>query len=252
MTALAAPRQLTSLVGLEPIGLAEVTLLADLQTRVDRKYLVGADVVDRLAVAVLGGAEVLTIEGRTAFTYESVYFDTPDLQAYRDAAHQRRRRYKVRTRTYVDSGQCVLEVKTRSGRGETVKERTEHDVDARSALDGAARRFAGMVLGADAPVEDLVPTLTTRYRRTTVVDRVAPMRMTVDADLVCESPAGVVALDGLVVVETKSAGRPTPADRWLWAAGHRPVSISKYCVGLAALDPALPANRWTRTLARVR
>ncbi|HWS57738.1 MAG TPA: VTC domain-containing protein, partial [Actinotalea sp.] len=94
--------------------------------------------------------------------------------------------------------------------------------------------------------------LTTRYRRTTVVDRTVPMRMTVDAKLVCESSAGVVGLDGLVVLETKSAGRPTPADRWLWAAGHRPVSISKYCVGLAALDPGLPANRWTRTLARVR
>lgn len=39
-------------------------------------------------------------------------------------------------------------------------------------------------------------------------------------------------------------------DRLLWRQGIRPARISKYCVGLAALDPTLPANRWNRTLRR--
>jgi hypothetical protein len=46
---------------------------------------------------------VLEIDGARSFAYDSTYFDTPDLDAYLLAATRRRRRFKVRTRTYVDS-----------------------------------------------------------------------------------------------------------------------------------------------------
>ena len=52
-----------------------------------------------------------------------------------------------------------------------------------------------------------------------------------------------------MVVETKSAAA-SPMDRLLWSRGVRPTRISKYATGLAALDPALPHNRWSRTLRR--
>ena len=39
-----------------------------------------------------------------------------------------------------------------------------------------------------------------------------------------------------------------PIDRALRSLGSRPVSLSKYCVGMAVLDPRLPANRWNREL----
>ena len=54
----------------------------------------------------------------------------------------------------------------------------------------------------------------------------------------------------LVVVETKSAGSASAMDRLLWSHGVRPTRISKYATGLAALDPDLPHNRWSRTLRR--
>ncbi|MET0966868.1 MAG: hypothetical protein ABWZ02_10745 [Nakamurella sp.] len=50
------------------------------------------------------------------------------------------------------------------------------------------------------------------------------------------------------ILQTKSPGAATPVDRMLWSQGHRPVSISKYCTGLAAVTPGLPANKWNRTL----
>jgi hypothetical protein len=52
------------------------------------------------------------------------------------------------------------------------------------------------------------------------------------------------------VVETKSANLPSQSDRWLWAHGIRPSRISKFCTGLAALHPELPANKWHRTLQK--
>lgn len=238
-----------SAAALEPIGLAEVEDAAHLQTRVDRKYVVPIEVADRLVAEAVPHGRVLTIDGRTGFGYESVYFDTDDLAAYRGAAGQRRRRFKVRTRTYLDSGHTVLEVKTRSGRGETVKERMPHDTEA-TVLDRSSIAFIEERVGDLVGVRELGPTLTTRYRRTTVVDAGVPMRMTIDTDLRCSDGLDEVGLEGLAIVEVKSEGRPTPADRWLWAAGRRPVAISKYAVGLAALR-GLPANRWRRQLALV-
>ena len=56
---------------------------------------------------------------------------------------------------------------------------------------------------------------------------------------------------GLAVVETKAGATPSAVDRLLWAAGHRPVRLSKFATGLALLHPDLPANRWHRTLRRL-
>ena len=52
----------------------------------------------------------------------------------------------------------------------------------------------------------------------------------------------------LVIVETKSLSAASATDRLLWRAGHRPVPVSKFATGLAALNPDLPRNRWARIL----
>jgi hypothetical protein len=235
---------------LVPLSLDEVLAVADLQTRTDRKYLVPPEVYGQLVGDLGAGLGVLEIDGIRRFRYESVYFDTPAFDSYLGAAHGRRRRFKVRTRSYLDSGDCRLEVKTRSGRGETVKTRMPYDLRRRSSLDEAAldfvRTHACLPAGAT-----LAPVLTTAYSRTTLVELDGGARLTCDAGLVCSTPAGAsVALDDELLVETKSAGGPTAADRFLWRAGFRPVAVSKFCVGMAALDPALPANKWNRILRR--
>ena len=100
------------------------TARAALLTRVDRKYLLTtaeAEVV-LAAVAALHPL-VLDIDGTREFAYESVYFDTPDLLSYRLAAHDRRRRFKLRTRGYLDTDGAFLELKTRGSRSATVKDR---------------------------------------------------------------------------------------------------------------------------------
>jgi hypothetical protein len=235
---------------LAPLSLQEVLLVADLQTRTDRKYLVEPEVFAHLIGEVDAGLGVLEIDGVRAFRYESVYFDTPALDSYLGAAHGRRRRFKVRTRSYLDSGDCMLEVKTRGGRGETVKTRMPYDLDRRSFLDAAALEFvrthAALPAGAS-----LAPVMTTAYARSTFVDLSTGSRLTCDAGLECSSPAGAtVSLPDHLLVETKSSGGPTAADRFLWRAGVRPVAVSKFCVGMAVLDPTLPANKWNRILRR--
>ena len=55
------------------------------------------------------------------------------------AARPRRRRFKLRTRSYLDTGSSYLEIKTRGARGTTVKERDEYDTARRAELTSAAR-----------------------------------------------------------------------------------------------------------------
>ncbi|MCB2174832.1 MAG: polyphosphate polymerase domain-containing protein [Actinomycetales bacterium] len=251
-------------LGLEPISLAELDARAGRQTRVDRKYLVPVLLAGALLDDLEPGARVLEIDGRRRFGYRSVYFDTPELTAYLDAARRRRHRFKVRTRTYLDSGTCWMEVKTRGARGTTVKHRTPRpdDADRLSAADAAftARALvadAALPCALDAPL-DLRPTLASRFDRVTVHLPSTESRLTVDTDLVWRPLPGAVrsgagcdlALRGLAVVETKSGATPSSADRALWRAGIRPVRISKYATGMAALDARLPATPWRRTLDR--
>ncbi len=100
---------------------------------------------------------MLEIEGLRCFRYESVYFDTPDLAAYHQAATGRQNKFKVRTRTYVDSAECVLEVKTRGGRGETIKERTSYLLSDRERLNDMARKSEALgIRNADQRMADLV------------------------------------------------------------------------------------------------
>ncbi len=232
---------------LTSIGLTDLNSTASLLTRKDRKYLVPISVA-RLLVAQ-GELQVLEIEGRHSFRYESVYFDTPDRISYLAAAHKRRRRFKVRTRSYLDSGLCSLEVKTRERRGLTEKHRLPYTVAQRSTLSGEALDF---IDGFEtiAPVSrQLEPVLTTRYERTTLLEPGSRSRITIDTNLQCERPDGSsVSLPEIAVVETKTSGPPCAIDHVLWKLHRRPTKISKYCTGLAALTPGLPANKWNRVL----
>lgn len=237
---------------LRAASLEEVLAAAELQTRVDRKYLVPAPDFLTLAAELAPGFRVLQIAGRRMFGYESVYFDTPELSLYRAHLQGRRRRYKIRTRTYLDSDETMFEVKLKGRRGETVKERQPHPVTDRSRITPEARNFLDGLLereyGLRAPA--LQPSLTTTYSRSTLVDLAGGHRLTCDVDLACTADSTREMTRDHVLVESKTSGAGGPADLVLRELGIRPVSVSKYCVGIALLNPDLPGNPWHRVLHR--
>ena len=253
-----ARQALAPLRTLDTIDLAGLNAAAELQTRVDRKYLLPAVALPAVLAELPAGSEVLEIAGRQALRYASQYFDTPDLDSYYGAARGRRRRFKVRARTYVDSGGSFLEVKTRGGRSATVKERVPVAGD---VLDDDAVAYAvDLLSGAGIPdaaalASRLAPVLVTRYRRATLLLPATatgdPSRATIDLDLAWIGADGrTLTLPDSVIVETKSGQRAGALDRALWRQGHRPASLSKYGTGMAALHPALPAHKWRRALIR--
>jgi hypothetical protein len=239
---------------LPPVGLEELNSAAALQTRVDRKYLVPALQARQVLASFDSGVRVLEMDGLRSFDYDSVYFDTPELDSYLLAARGRRRRFKIRTRTYVDSSLSFLEVKTEGGREATVKERIPYGVADRSRITAAGLDYIDETLSAaigNIPAGPLEPVLETRYRRTTLFLPESGSRATLDEGVTWQRPNGKAwLLDRAVVLETKSGSAAGPLDRHLWASGIRPSRISKFATGLAALCPQLPANRWHSTLRR--
>lgn len=236
---------------LRPIGLADLVAEADLQTRVDRKYLLDAGEVVRLLEAAPQRLRVLEVDGLRTFDYESTYFDTPGLRQYHRHAYGRRRRSKIRTRHYRDSGDCMIEVKVAESGGRSRKVRAPYPAGYADRLTERARELLAAELRPEE-LDDLQPVLRTLYRRTTLLDSEAGCRITVDRGLVSTAPDRRHCWpDELAVVEIKSAGHRTDWDRHCWAAGHRPSSVSKYCLAAATLCPGLPANRWARVLAVV-
>ncbi len=230
------------------ISLDAVDDFAALQTRVDRKYLIDSITMAHLLEELPGSAHVLEIGELTEFAYRSTYFDTDDLALYRAAVQGRRLRFKVRTRSYVDTGGCYLEVKAKGRRGQNVKSRIEWTLDGSSRLSATGRAFIDDATGTTHISPLLEPIVTTEYTRSTIVDVATAGRLTVDRSLRCTDRDGRVAALDAVVVETKSNREPSGADRWLWRHGVRPQRISKFCTGMAALDPDLPSNRWHRVL----
>jgi len=236
-----------------PIALQELIELAALQTRVDRKYIVPATALAPVLADLDDATRVLDIDGNRDFLYESVYFDTPELTSYEMAAHGRRRRFKIRTRTYVDSDECYLEVKTRGARSSTVKDRIAYRPGDRRVLtqDGLEYIDETLALSGIEGVDSsrLAPTLSTTYGRTTLYVPSSQSRATIDTNLGWHLPAdGQLDRPDMVIVETKSGSRASTVDRVLWAHAHRPVAISKYATGLAALRADLPSNKWARVL----
>jgi hypothetical protein len=75
-------------------------------------------------------------------------------------------------------------------------------------------------------------------------------RVTIDQNAAWRTDGSSLIQLGLVLIETKTPGPPCAIDRKLWRAGHRPITISKYCTGLAAFEQDLPSNKWHRVLRR--
>ena len=252
------------LARLETIGLTELNERASMLTRVDRKYLVPLTCAQNLVDGLAPHARVLAIDERRRFSYTSTYFDTPGLEAFMFAARKRRRRFKVRTRTYLDSGLCFLEVKTNGSREATVKDRFKYDPDDADRITPDGHLFvierlveSGTCSSDEARTiaDALVPVMDSTYSRTTLHLPHDEARATFDTQLTWDlfGPDGKrlgqgVMVDHLNVVETKNPSTASPTDRLLWHQGHRPARISKYATGMALLHPELPANRWYRTL----
>ncbi|MGI8622457.1 MAG: VTC domain-containing protein [Solirubrobacteraceae bacterium] len=232
---------MNTLERLDNVSLAELEASVPLRVREDRKHVLDAVTLQRLYELLAPTHAALEIGGRRAFTYDSVYFDTEELLTARAHVQRRRRRFKCRSRLYVESGTCAFELKVKGARGETVKHRMPYDTADHGALTPDARAFVAEHVDQ---TPDLVPVLRTTYTRTTLVGPAE--RVTIDVEL---SFGAARLRDGWAIVETKSVRGAGVADGELRRLGSRPVSLSKYVLGTGLTRMPNPPND-SRQIAR--
>ncbi len=242
--------------GFAPISLDGLNDKAGMMQRIDNKYIVPRDRLARVLPDLADHFDILDIDHRRAFTYDTRYFDDAAHSAYHEHHQGRRQGFKVRTRSYADAGLCFLEVKVKGARGMTIKNRIPHDPAQSGRLSDAARAYVRDTYSGHygKPFRfDLQWTLDIRYKRITLVARDGGERMTIDTDLVFTSAnASLRSGTDIFIIETKSAQGRGHADLSLRRVHERPMKkCSKYCLGMAALGEVQRFNLFLPTLRKL-
>lgn len=238
----------------DPISLEGLNEKAEMLSRIDNKYVVCSNALQKVIPELANDFEILDINHCRAFTYDTHYFDDPERSAYYEHHQGLRKGFKVRVRRYADAALCFLEVKVKGKRGMTVKHRLPYDPRQIEALSAEAFLFARTTYTGHygKPFEyDLKPALDLRYKRITLVAKAGGERMTIDTDLQFWSGDKSVKLSpDVFIVETKSKLGRGIADLSFRKAHERPIKrCSKYCVGMAALGEV---SRWNRFIPTMR
>lgn len=243
--------------GFDAITLDQLNQKAEMLSRIDNKYVVDRWDMERVLPDLLKEFDILEIDERRAFTYDTRYFDDAQRSAYYEHHQGLRKGFKVRVRRYADAGLCFLEVKVKGNRGMTIKHRLPYAHEDLDALTPQAIEFARATYCGHynkAFEYDLNQALDVRYQRITLVAKSGGERMTIDAKLhFSTSGKSLDATSDVFIVETKSALGRGFADKCLRRNHARPTKkCSKYCIGMAALGEVSRWNRFMPTMRRLR
>ena len=200
-----------------------------------------------LSDAAAAGYRALVVEGKKQSTYTSVYYDTDGLRMFLDHHNRHLVRQKVRTRTYVDSGETFLEIKRKNNHGRTKKKRME--IPAAELMDFGADAAACQYLAAKSwfTEDQLSPVLDTRFRRITLVNPAKTERLTIDTELCFTNfrTGKETDLQDAVIIELKQDGRTESRMKGILLERRiKPVRVSKYCIAVTLTDPSVKSNRF--------
>ncbi len=232
----------------EPISLVDMGR-AELMERSDLKFAITFDDLISLLPLIVEDYRVLEIRDKRLFEYDTLYYDTADYLLYKMHHNGRMNRYKVRRRTYVDSDINFLEAKIKNNKGVTNKVRIkcERDVDFHDEL---ISEFLLEHLNVDC--RNLSPSININYNRIALVNKSSIERVTIDLGLTYSVEGKKSTYNNLVIIEVKSDGKVnTLIKRLLRDTNKKPISLSKYCVGMYLLEVNEKRNNFKQQVLKI-
>jgi hypothetical protein len=223
-----------------PISLDQMDGVA-LLNRIDTKFAMTNEQLISVLENLRDDYWMLEVDGHRLNHYRTLYFDTPDFDLYHAHVNGRPERYKVRSRVYADSNLTYLEMKHRTRKDRTIKERIPIDAP-------VTRMTADMNawLRSVAPLDggSLEPKLHNTFTRMTLVNKHNCERVTLDIDLAYFTDHSLVHLDGIAVAEVKmdAAGGDSPFLVQMRTHRIHQHGFSKYTVGVAILYDGVKKN----------
>lgn len=234
-----------------PITLDEMDGIR-LMNRTDTKFVVTVSLLRRLLNLAVADYRVQDIHGERLSPYYTLYFDTMRFDMYRRHVAGHANRQKLRIRSYVSSNLNFLEVKTKNNHGRTRKRRM--------AMEGFDPMHPDRDMSFDATccyapflhdnlrydMSSLRECIENRFNRITLVNNCKTERLTIDNSLSFHNliTGNDAALPNIAIVELKRDGlAPSPILAMLRQLRAKPLGFSKYCIGSALTNGALPHGR---------
>ena len=238
---------------LPPISLDEMSSIR-LMNRMDTKFVTNTETFARLLELAEGSYYAQEINGRRIAGYATTYFDTPDgHEMFRTHHCGHAPRTKVRVRKYLESDITFLEIKRKNNHGKTKKKRVQVP-----SLDAVVNERVGedfLHERSGYTFDDIIPTISNRFHRITLVNKHKTERLTIDFDLHFHNLETGVEKDmpGAVIIELKRDGRvPSPILPMLRTLRIKPSGFSKYCIGTALTHVTLRQNRFKKRIVKIR
>lgn len=237
----------------EPISLSEMDTVK-LMNRIDTKFLINSVQLPELLSQATSHYRILEIDGKRITPYSTVYFDTEDTIMYIMHHNGKLNRYKLRMRSYINSGQTFLEVKRKNNKGRTNKKRISIDNSQFETQKLIDDNLPFLKKRLPYSPELLKPKLQNYFKRITLVDKAKSERITIDMGLNFRNVTSLneKALDNLIIIEMKQDGACKSKFRELLNEKHiLPGSMSKYCLGMVLVNPEIKKNRFKNKLRKI-
>lgn len=218
--------------------------------RVDTKFIFHSDQLPAILNDIQPFYRILEIEGIRNSSYETMYYDTSDFLTYMQHHNGKGNRFKIRFRHYMDSGLAFFEIKFRTNKGNTIKERIKKKDLFDLNSDGPRQLIAEKT---GLKVEDLNLVLNIYYSRITLVDNDFKERVTIDTQLRYENYKDEKLLPCLVIAEVKQ--EKSGQSKMITVLRNHQVTkvrISKYCLGIIQLYDHIKKNNFKPKLLKLK
>lgn len=203
-----------------------------LMDRMDTKYCLPTAKLIEALEPVKDQYRILCVNGQCMTEYATLYFDTPELELFNRHVRGCSNRYKVRSREYLSSHVSFLEVKHKTPRERTVKQRITTP-QFTTNLTGGVSEWLVEVYPFDS--SRLKAALWNTFCRLTLVSKACCERVTIDVELGFSHTTRQITLPGLAVVEIKTDhdNQGSILQQRLRGMQQHPQGFSKYCMGVA-------------------
>ncbi len=230
------------------ITLREMDQVA-LMDRIDTKFVFNLRQLPEVLLALMPEYHVLQVRKTIENRYSNLYFDTEDMLFYRLHHNRHMNRYKVRYRSYLDSGQSYFEIKFKNNHARTIKERIKR-LEIEESISGDADTF----MRARPALSELtlLPRLWINYKRITLVNLSNRERLTIDTQLSYTNGSGTASYPALVIAELKMQKSSSSPFLDLMKQMHiRRLSVSKYILGIVSLYDQVKTNNFRSKIRRI-
>lgn len=233
---------------LEPITLDQMKDIR-LMNRTDTKFVTNKEHLAELLRLAQGKYYAQFHAGSKIAAYRTIYWDTDGHRFFNDHHNGRSPRQKVRVRTYMDSGDTFLEVKTKNNHGRTKKKRIS--VPGQGQLQDADEFLLERV---QLKHTDICATVENNFHRITLVNYGKTERLTIDFDIQFHNheTSSEAQTGQLVIIELKRDGNVySPVLDILRQLRIKPSGFSKYCIGSVITNPSLKHNLFKPKLQKI-